>query len=129
MTRGAAGLVPADIAGYVARGSDGNPIDRYSVVWAEGASQDGVRPVVGETAQKLNEATDQFRDEDLVPRTEQVFVGADGLTRYCGIWGKPAIEGVTGSVVRDLFEPDFTTLRARRGDQVVVDVAVADDRI
>jgi predicted Zn-dependent protease len=54
-----------------------------------------------------------------------VFVAADGSTRYSEIWGKPTGDGVTGQVDQNLFEPDFATLRDRRGDQVVQDVAVA----
>jgi serine/threonine protein kinase/formylglycine-generating enzyme required for sulfatase activity/tetratricopeptide (TPR) repeat protein len=125
----AAGFVPVDVAGYAIRAPDGKPVDQYAVVWTEGSTQDPVAVIVGKTADKLREASDQFRDQDLVPRTGQAFSGADGQTRYSAIWGKPAVDGVTGQADQDLFEPDFATMRDRRGDQMVVDVAVAQARV
>jgi formylglycine-generating enzyme required for sulfatase activity len=123
--RRSAGFSPVDVAGYLVPASDGKPTDRFAVVWSEGSAEDTVYVIVGQTADGLREASEQFRDQHLVPRSAQVFVGADGLTRYSEIWGEPAVHGVTGQVDPDLFEPEFVTLRDRRGDQVLLDVAVA----
>ena len=44
-------FIPVDVAGYVARDTEGKPVDRYAAVWVEkAADDDNARMHVAETA-------------------------------------------------------------------------------
>jgi eukaryotic-like serine/threonine-protein kinase len=120
------GFVPVDVAGYTTNDVHGKPTERYAAVWVERASSDnGVCMYVGVTADQETEKHDQFKDADLVPRTLQAVLAADGRVKYSGIWSKQVDEGVTAVGDRDLFESSFASLRAKRDDQSVTDISVS----
>jgi serine/threonine protein kinase/formylglycine-generating enzyme required for sulfatase activity len=119
------GLIPVDVAGFTTIDAHGKPVDRYAAVWVERASSDNdVRMYIGKTADEETAIQDQFRDAELIPRTLQAARAADGRMRYCGIWGRPVVDGMTAQGERDLFESNFAALRDRRVDYAVVDVSV-----
>ena len=43
-------LIPVDVAGYIAKGQDGKPVDRYAALWVEAGDGDDARMYVGENS-------------------------------------------------------------------------------
>ena len=80
-------FLPVDVAGYVATEKDGKPADRYAALWVEKSGDDDARMYVGVTADEETKVQDKLKDEKLIPRTLHAMIGADGRTRYCGVWG------------------------------------------
>ena len=82
-------FLPVDVAGYMAADKDGKPADRYAALWVEKSGDDNARLYVGMTADEETEIQDKLKDEKLIPRTLHAMIGAEGCTRYCGVWGRP----------------------------------------
>ena len=82
-------FLPVDVAGYVTTNKDGKPADRYAAVWVEKSGEDDARLYVGMTADEQDEVQEQLKEAKLIPRTLHAMIGADGRTRYCGVWGRP----------------------------------------
>jgi serine/threonine protein kinase/formylglycine-generating enzyme required for sulfatase activity/tetratricopeptide (TPR) repeat protein len=117
--------LPADIAGYVASGGDGEPAGRYAALWVEKAGNDDSRLYVAAAENELGDIEEPVDDAGLIPRTLHALRGDDGTLRYSGVWGKPPAVGVTARGIRDLFEGNYVDTLALRGDQVVIDVALS----
>jgi formylglycine-generating enzyme required for sulfatase activity/tetratricopeptide (TPR) repeat protein len=117
-------LLPADVAGYVTTG-DSKPADRYTALWVEASGGDDARLFVGATDDELTDLQKLLEDSKLTPRTLHALRGSDSRLRYSGVWGKPPSAAVTPQGVRDLFEENFATEQAKRGDQWLVDVVVS----
>jgi hypothetical protein len=83
------GYVAVDVAGYMATGSDGKPIDRYAALRVEKAGDDDARLYVGLTADLETELQSKLKDETRIPRTGHAMAGSEGRTTYCGVWGRP----------------------------------------
>jgi formylglycine-generating enzyme required for sulfatase activity/tetratricopeptide (TPR) repeat protein len=118
-------FLPVDVAGYVSADAGGKPADRYAAIWMEKTGDDDARMYVGITAEHHTEIQAKLNDEKLIARALQAVVGTDGQTRYCGVWGKPSGAAVTGQTVQDRFEGNFEQDQAKRGDQLLIDVAVS----
>ena len=106
-------FLPVDVAGYVATSKDGKPADRYAALWVEKTGDDDARMYVGMTADEQTEVQDKLKEEKLIPRTLHAMIGADGRTRYCGVWGRPPGAAITGQTYRDQFEGNFEQNQAR----------------
>ena len=100
-------FLPVDVAGYMATEKDGKPADRYAALWVEKSGDDDARMYVGTTADEQDEVQAKFKEAKLIPRTLHAMIGAEGRTRYCGVWGRPAGAAVTGQTYRDQFEGNF----------------------
>jgi formylglycine-generating enzyme required for sulfatase activity len=118
-------FVPVDVAGYIATDEDGKPIDRYAVAWAERNGDDDARLYVGITADLETAIQDRLRDEKRIPRTVHAMVGSDGLTRHCGVWGRPPGLAITGETFLDQFQGNFEQYQADLSDQLLLDIAVS----
>ncbi len=69
---------------------------------------------------------DKLREAKLIPRTQAAMIGAEGRTRYCGVWGRPPEATVTGRTYRDQFERNFKQKQAAElSDQLLIDLAVS----
>jgi hypothetical protein len=73
----------------------------------------------------MAEIQERLADEKLISRTLHAFKRTDGWLIYSGVWGKPPAVGASTQEDRDLFEGNLADRRARRGDQIVIDVAVS----
>ena len=118
-------FLPVDVAGYVATEKDGKPADRYAALWVEKSGDDDARLYVGTTADEQDEVQDKFKEAKLIPRTQHAMIGAEGRTRYCGVWGRPPGAAVTGQTYRDQFEGNFEQKQANLSDQLLIDLAVS----
>jgi formylglycine-generating enzyme required for sulfatase activity len=88
--RPAEGFLPVDVSGYVATGPDGRRSERYAALWVKRARPDetaqvyaGVMPGDHQSVQNRLDA------KRLAPTTLQAVLGADGVTRYSGVWAGP----------------------------------------
>ncbi len=119
-------LLPVDVAGYVATDKDGKPADRYAALWVEKSGDDDARLYVGASADEHDEAHEKLKEAKLIPRTQNTMIGADGRTRYCGVWGRPPEATVTGRTYRDQIERNFEQKQAAElSDQLLIDLAVS----
>ena len=64
------------------------------------------------TADEETEVQDRLNEAKLIPRTLHAMRGADGRTRYCGVWGRPPEPPSPVRLHRDQFEG--TSSRTRR---------------
>jgi tetratricopeptide (TPR) repeat protein len=81
---------------------------------------------VGTSTDEHDEEEDKLKEAKLIPRTQTTVIGADGRTRYCGVWGRPPEAAVTGQTYRDQFEKNFEqTQAAELSDQLLIDLAVS----
>jgi tetratricopeptide (TPR) repeat protein len=118
-------FLPVDVAGYVAADKDGKPADRHAALWVEKTGDDDARLYAGITADEETEIQDKLRDEKLIPRTLHAMIGAEGCTRYCGVWGRPQGADIAGQTYRDQFEGNFEQNQADLSDELLLDVAVS----
>ncbi len=118
-------FLPIDVAGYVTTDLRSKPIDRYSAVWVEKCGEDDAQMYVGTTGDEENEIQVNLKAAKLVPWTLHAMIGADGRTRYCGIWGRPRATAVIGQTCRDQFEPNLEQNQAKLRDQLLIDIAVS----
>jgi eukaryotic-like serine/threonine-protein kinase len=116
--------LPVDVAGYVSTEKDGKHADGYAAVWVETPGDDDARLFVGMTADEENVVKDRLKEAKLVPRAQNDMIGAEGRTRYCGVWGRPSGVFIAGQTHRDQFEGNFEQNQANLSDQLLVDVAV-----
>jgi formylglycine-generating enzyme required for sulfatase activity/tetratricopeptide (TPR) repeat protein len=77
------------------------------------------------TGEEETEVQGKLKDEKLIPRTLHAIIGADGCTRYTGVWGRPSETTITGQTYRDQFEGNFEQNQAHLSDQLLIDVAVS----
>ena len=117
-------FLPVDIAGYIATDKDGKPADRYAALWVERSGDDDARLYVGTTADEQTQIQDKLKGEKLIPRTLHAMIGAEGRTRYCGVWGRSPGATSTGQTYRDQFEGNFEQTQANLSDQLLIDVVV-----
>ena len=118
-------FLPVDVAGYIGIEKDSKPVDHYAALWVEQSAGDDARLYAGISADSEDEAGDQFNESQLVPRTRHAFVGADGRTRYCGVWGRPPAVAATGQTYRDQFERNFQRTQSDLSDLLMIDVVVS----
>jgi formylglycine-generating enzyme required for sulfatase activity/tetratricopeptide (TPR) repeat protein len=118
-------FLPVDVAGYVATATGGKLTGRYAALWVEKSGDDDARIYVGMTADEEIEFQDKFMDEELIPRTLHVMVGADGRTRDCGVWGRPPGTAITGQAYRDQFGWNFEQNQAALSDQLLLDLTIS----
>ena len=118
-------FLPVDVAGYIAIEKNGKPTDRYVALWVEKSGDDDARLYVGTTADEQTQIQDKLKDEKLIPRTLHAMIGAEGRTRYCGVWGRPQGAAITGQTYRNQFEGNFEQKQADLSDQLLLDVAVS----
>ena len=103
----------------------GKPIARYAALWVEPVVDDDARLYVGAKVEDEPKKRDELRELGLDPRTLQVLHLPDGSPRVSGVWGRPASRRVARRRAgRDLFERDFVAIRAKRGDEVILDASV-----
>ena len=117
-------FLPVDVAGYVTTDTGGKPIDRYAALWVEKYGDDDARLYAGMTVDEETELQDKLKDEKLIPRTLHAMIGAEGRTRYCGVWGRPPGAAITAQRYRDQFEGNFEQTQANLSDQLLIDVGV-----
>jgi tetratricopeptide (TPR) repeat protein len=77
------------------------------------------------TADEETEFQDKLKEVNLIPRTQHAMIGADGRTRYSGVWGRPPGVAITDQTYRDQFERNFKQKQADLSDQLLLDVAVS----
>ncbi len=118
---------PVDVAGYLAPGEGGKAGERYAVLWALASEGDEPRLYVRAGEDDLAETLARLADAKLISRTLHALKGTDGRLTYSGVWGRPPGPGVSAKEDRDLFEASLADRRARRGDQIVIDVAVSQE--
>ena len=118
-------FLPVDVAGYETTDSAGKPADRYAALWVEKTGDDDARLYAGITTDDETEVEDKLKEAMLIPRTQHAVVGADGRTRYCGVWGRSPGTAITGQTVRDQFEGNFGQHQAGQGDQLLIDAAIS----
>jgi formylglycine-generating enzyme required for sulfatase activity/tetratricopeptide (TPR) repeat protein len=83
--------VPVDVAGYVATGQDGKPVDRYAILWVERTGpEEGARLYAGLVATEQRAEHQRLEAGRMVPVTLQAWRAADGRTRFCGVWRPPS---------------------------------------
>ena len=119
------GFLPVDVAGYVGTEKEGKPTDRYAAIWVEKFGDDDARMYVGMTTDEQDAVQDQFKEATLIPRTLHAMIGAEGRTRYCGVWGRPPGAAITGQTYRNQFEGNFEQIHANLSDLLLLDVAVS----
>ena len=117
-------FVPVDVAGYIATDKGGQPADRYAALWVEKSGDDDARLYVGATAEEEDDIQEKLKEATLIPRAQNAIIGYEGRTKYCGVWGKPPGDTVTGQTYRDQFERSFEQNQAKLSDQLLIDVAV-----
>jgi len=117
-------FLPVDVAVYVKTDTAGKPIDRYAALWVEGKGDDDARLYVEVSAEDEGRVQERLKDEKLIPRTLHAVLGAEGRTRYCGVWGRSPGPAVTGQSHRDQFERNFQQHQADLSDELLLDVAV-----
>ena len=117
-------FLPVDVAGYVMTGAGGKPTDRFAAIWVERSTDDDARMYVGVTADEQSDVQNKLKDEKLIPRTIHAIIGADGRTRYSGVWGRPPGAAITGQTQQAEFQGNFEQKQADLGDQLLVDVVV-----
>ncbi len=82
-------FIPLDVAGYVAADGQGKPVDRHVAVWVERAGPDDKAWLyAGATPDDHETIRARLALEKLLPRATQAALGADGRTRYSGVWGR-----------------------------------------
>ncbi len=118
-------FLPVDVGGYVTTNKDGKLTDHYAALWAEKSGDDEARMYVGTTADEETDFQGKLKDDKLISRTQHAMIGADGLPRYCGIWGRPSGTAMTGQTHRDQFEGNFEQNQATLSDQLLLDVAIS----
>ena len=118
-------FLPVDVAGYMAIEKDSEPADRYAALWVEKSGDDDARLYVGMTADEEPQVQDKLNEAKLIPRTLHAINGADGCTRYCGVWGRPPAAAVTGRTDRNQFEGNFEQSQVDLSDQLLIDMAVS----
>jgi serine/threonine protein kinase/formylglycine-generating enzyme required for sulfatase activity/tetratricopeptide (TPR) repeat protein len=117
-------FLPVDVAGYVTTEKDGKAADRYAALWVEKSGDDDARMYVGTDADEQDEVHGKFKEAKLIPQTMHAMNGAEGRTRYCGVWGRPPGAAVTGQTYLDQFEGNFEQSQADLSDQLLLDVTV-----
>ena len=117
-------FVPSDVVGYITTGKDGTLCDIYAAVWVEKPGDDDTRLYVGSTSDQETEAQERLKQSKLIPRTLHALTGADGRTRYCGVWGRPPETGFKGQSHRDQLEGKFEQNKSTLSDQLLIDMAV-----
>ena len=115
---------PADVAGYVATGIDGKPVDRFAAIWVERKGDDNAHLYVGLSFEEEGKAQNRLKEAKLVPHTMHVFVGADGKSRHCGVWGRPEGAFIKGQVSRVQFEGSFEQDLVTRIELPLRDVSI-----
>jgi formylglycine-generating enzyme required for sulfatase activity/tetratricopeptide (TPR) repeat protein len=118
-------LLPVDVAGYVAVDGGGKPTDRYTAIWVERTGDDAARMYVGRATDEEDEVQERLKVEKLIPRTLHAMMGADGRTRYCGVWGRLPGTAIMGLTYRDQFEAEFDHNQANLSDQLLLDLVVS----
>jgi formylglycine-generating enzyme required for sulfatase activity/tetratricopeptide (TPR) repeat protein len=111
------GYRPEDVAGYTIPGNTGE-MERYAAIWAQRSSpNDKASLFVGVTAAKLPPW-----DDNLMPRTYQVFRATGGEGRYSAIGGMTPNGPFHWYLPTDSFEREYV----KRGsdDKVHVDVSL-----
>jgi formylglycine-generating enzyme required for sulfatase activity len=78
-----AGMIPADVAGYATKAGE-----RYAVLWRKPARGEQAVAYAGVPQAEHKSATDVFKDGGYLPATVQALPGADGTSRYSGVWWK-----------------------------------------
>jgi formylglycine-generating enzyme required for sulfatase activity/tetratricopeptide (TPR) repeat protein len=119
------GLVPVDVAGYVATGSDGKPVDRYAAVWVERAGPDDeARMYVGAAAPEHAAEHERLKAARMIPATLQALRGADDRRHFCGVWRKVGTPE-DPPYHWDLGETKLTDELGIHADRTLSDVSVA----
>ncbi len=118
-------FLPVDVAGYTAIEKDAKPGERYAALWVEKSGDDDARLYVGMTADEQDEVQDKLKEAKVVPQTLHAMIGAEGRTKYCGVWGRPPRAAVTGQTHRDQFEGNFEQNQGNLSDQLLLDMAVS----
>jgi len=119
------GFLPVDVAGYIATEKDGKPADRYAAIWVEKSADDDAQLNVGMTTDEQTDFQGRLKEAKLIPRAGHAMIGAEGLMRYCGVWGRPPGAAITYQNYRDQFERNFEQIQANLSDQLLIDVAVS----
>ena len=119
------GFVPVDVAGYVAIDKDRKAADRHVALWVEKLGDDDAQLYVGITAELLAEVEDTLKEARLVPHAVHSMLVAEGTTRYCGVYGRPAGPNITSQIYRDLVAKQFEKKRAALSDQPLIDLAIS----
>jgi serine/threonine protein kinase/formylglycine-generating enzyme required for sulfatase activity len=117
-------LVPVDVSGYAAAGTDGGRSDRYAVVWAAKSSDDDAELYVGAAGDEHSSVEAQLSARKLIPRTVHAFRGAAGRTRYCGVWGRSAESGPPSQTRPMQSEASLKRELGVESDQRPIDVAI-----
>jgi formylglycine-generating enzyme required for sulfatase activity/tetratricopeptide (TPR) repeat protein len=117
-------FLPVDVAGYMSTAKDGKPADRYAALWVEKFGDDEARLYVGLTADEETEVHERLKEAKLIARTLHAMIGAEGRTKYCGVWGRPPGAAIIGQSYRDQFERNLAQNQADLSDQLLLDVAV-----
>ncbi len=116
---------PVDVAGYLASGKAGKAGERYSVLWAFAPEGDLARLFIGARDANISAMQRRLANGKLISRTLQAFKGNDGGLSYAGVSGTPPAAGTSSKGAYNLFEANLAHVRAQRGDQIVIDVAVS----
>ena len=111
-------FIPLDVAGYVAADGQGKPVDRHVAVWVERAGPDDQAWLyAGATPDDHETIRARLALEKLLPRP-QAALGADGRTRYSGVWGRSPSTTTTwwtnGIEWEDAYRKDTKTVEVER---------------
>ena len=118
-------FLPVNMAGYVTTGADDNPIDRYAALWVEKSGEDEARMYVGASYDDHKPAQDRLKAEKLIPRTLHALRGADGGTRYSGVWGRSPAADPSWSCSWDYTEASFEQKWSNESQRSLIDLAVS----
>ncbi|MGO9923644.1 MAG: protein kinase domain-containing protein [Isosphaeraceae bacterium] len=118
-------FLPVDVAGYTAIENSGKIADRYAALWVEKSADDDARLYVALTAEEQTDIQERLKEAKLIPRARHAVIGAEGCTRYCGVWGRPPSAAITYQDWRDQFEGNLEQIQANLSDQLLIDVAVS----
>ncbi len=115
---GKAGFIPADVSAY---GPD--LACRFAVVWVKAQQGETARLYADVAYADHNTVTNVFKTDGFVPLTVQARLGADGMSRFCGVWWKTA--GTPKGVDQFLNDDEDAHIgRVLLAEKLVVDVTL-----
>ncbi len=122
----ASNFVPTDLAGYVQTDPSGKPGERFAAIWTEAPPKTNVKMFAALDRGAASAWIEEQAAQGLEPRTTHSFTGADGVTRYSGIWAKRAANDPPTDLATNQFEADFTRRRQIQNDSIVSDIALSE---
>ena len=111
---------PSNVAGYITKGDDNKPVNRYAAIWVKTAEGDDARMCVGKTPSEVLSIRDDFKEQERSPPHPPCPATArwqhEGEQR-AGADHRP--KGRPPEADGDLVGPDLAAMRVKRsGDEL-----------